>query len=624
MRRTGNPWTAILSLAATIAVVSIAAPAGAEEGLEFYQMVDRKLVGTSDTFTLSVFTSVGDEGELRLPASNKLEVLNRAEGTQMSIQMGGNGRFIKRTRTYELTMRAKRTGTLVIPPAQLKLKGKVYRTKPITLKVVAGHAPGATSSPARPGNPLDDLDQPFGGPPRSLRDLQDRFGLSDEMSIPRSDSDLFLKATLDKQEVFVGEQATYTVYIFSRVDLASVDAVVLPKLEGFWSEDLENPSQLTPQEKTVQGVPYRVYLLKRRALFPVTAGNLEVSPAEADITSGFVFAGHKLHRKSNGLKLKVKPLPPGGPPSAGGRNVGSWKLSTESSAPEVELGTPVTVKVSLEGTGNFKNVELPRIKAPPNVRVYDPTATDKPMVKAGRFGGRRTQEYLVSPQSTGAFTLPGLRFDYFDPSAGQYKLAETEPIRMKVVPGEGGTVDSVAPSAGAPKNVLAGGGLRPLLRKPHFGASSRPLWSERWFWPAVAVTPLAWLGLALAGALQRTRQSRIESPEDKRRRKARGAAARLKKAESLKKGRAGEFYGEVERALGEFLEARLKLELPFSGLTRDALAERMRELRVPPPRQTLVLRVLERCDAGRFAPGESGTDRDSVLQLAATAMEGWE
>lgn len=616
MRRTGN---SALGLATGLMLALCASAAIADEGLEFYQSVDRRVVGTDDTFTLSVFTSVSDEGELRLPSSRKLQVLNRAEGTQMSIQMGGNGRFIKKTRTYELTMRAKRTGTVTIPPSRLKLRGKVYRTKSITIKVVPGHAPGA--SPVAPGNPLNDFDRS----PGSGADLEDRFGLRDER-VPRADSDLFLKATLDKQEVFVGEQTTYSVYIFSRVDLASVDSVVLPKLDGFWSEDLENPTQLTPQERTVDGMLYRVYLLKRRALFPVSAGELEITSAEADITSGFVFAGHKLHRKSNPLKVKVKPLPPGVVVAAGGRNVGSWKLSAESSAPEVDLGTPVTVKVSLEGIGNIKNAELPRLKAPANVRVYDPTSSDKAWVKGGKLSGRKVQEYLVAPQSTGTFTLPALRIDYFDPGAREYRYAETEPIKIKVNPGEGAPADPAgsASGAGAAKNVLVGGGLKPLLRKPHFGTAAEPLWRAPWFAGAVAGPPLLWLGLAFAGAMRRFRASRELDPDDRRRKKVKDASHRLRKARGLIQASAAEFYGEVERAVGELLEARLGLERSYLGLTRDELATRMREAKVPAPRQARVLQLLERCDAGRFAPGESPADRAPVLALAESAMEGWE
>ncbi len=103
----------------------------------------------------------------------------------------------------------------------------------------------------------------------------------------------------------------------------------------------------------------------------------------------------------------MKPLPPGAPPGFSAVNVGHWDLSTEASESEVELGQPVTVKVILEGRGNLHNVVLPPLTAPEGLKVYDPTPSDKFSVSRGQVGGRQVREYLVMPQQTGTFTLPG-------------------------------------------------------------------------------------------------------------------------------------------------------------------------------------------------------------------------
>src|SRR5262249_56746375 len=133
------------------------------------------------------------------------------------------------------------------------------------------------------------------------------------IDVPRSDSDLFLRSSLDADEVYVGEQVTLSIYVFSRVDLSSVDAVNLPKLDGFWSEELDSPSQLSGEHKVLNGVPYRAYLLKRRALFPMKPGAMSIAAAEADITTGFLFAGRRVQLTGKELLLKVKPLTPGAP-----------------------------------------------------------------------------------------------------------------------------------------------------------------------------------------------------------------------------------------------------------------------------------------------------------------------
>jgi hypothetical protein len=450
-----------------------------------------------------------------------------------------------------------------------------------------------------------------------------------EPEVPRSEADLFLRASLDRNDVYVGEQVTLSLHIFSRVDLSSVDAVTMPKLGGFWSEDVESPTQLAAEQRIVNGVPYRAYLLRRRALFPVKAGTLSISPAEADITTGFLFAGHRVHRVSNPLAVRVRPLPPGAPPGFVSAHVGRWQLTLEVEPTQVELGQPVTARVVVEGVGNVKNVTPPRIEAPASLKVFDPTVTDRLTPSRSRVHGRRVHEYLLMPQATGTFRLPELAFPYFDPVSGRYTVARAGPVELTV--SAGAVAGGAAPAGGAPagpagteapKNVLAAPGLRPLRHQAHFLAPSAPPWSQPWFLAAL-VAPLGlWAVVALVGGVR----GRLAAPSEGmlQRRRTREARRRLAAAERLQgEGSAPAFYGEVEKALLHFLEARLRG--PVGGLTRAALEQRMAEAGVAVERRRRVLGVLEACDHGRYAPGGvEPAARGRVLDDAAAAMEGWD
>jgi len=183
-----------------------------------------------------------------------------------------------------------------------------------------------------------------------------------------------------------------------------------------------------------------------------------------------------------------------------------------------------------------------------------------------------------------------------------------------------GTVAPPGPEAGA-KNVLAAGnGLKPLRYQASFDAQRPPLWRRAFFAPLLA-GPVALLALAIAGGAVRQRLSK-EDPQAARRRQARAARARLSAAEKLKaEGEPAQFYGEVEKAVIRFLEA--KLEVPAAGLTREALDARMAERGVAGARRQQVLQVLDQCDVGRFSPGGGDAARSRVLSDAAAAMEGW-
>jgi hypothetical protein len=632
MRRTGS-GCAVLALLALLA----AAPAGAE--INFYQEADREEVGTEDTFRLTVIAvDAPNSAQVELPSSDDFEVLSTSRSTESSFVFSSGGSpVMQTTRRYTLLLRANRTGRLTLPPAEMTVQGRTLRTQPVVLTVRSGRlGPPPGQAGGFPGGFPDPFRRPpFGGFPDPSDPLDEPEAVQqqqeeEQVDVPRGDADLFLRASLDRREVYVGEQLTLALYIYSRVDLSSVDAVTMPKLEGFWSEEVDSPTQLTGEDRLVNGMRYRVYLLRRRAIFPMKSGTLTISPAEADITTGFLFAGHRVHRVANPLEVEVKPLPPGAPPGMAPSNVGSWRLSRDVAQTRVELGQPVTVRVVLEGQGNVKNVTPPRLQAPPALKVYDPTTADKVAPVRGRIQGQRVQEYLVMPQRTGTFTLPAMEFPYFDPATRRYEVARTDPVELVVEPGAGGVAALPGSSSTAlrdaeaeQKNVLSAGGLRPLRHQARFEAPATPVWQRPFFVPAVVAPVGLLLVLGVAGLVRG--QLSAEGEAGRHKRQAREARKRLAAAEKLHTAgsKAEAFYAEVERALQSFLEARLRA--PVSGLTRQVLEARLEEAGVGAELRQQVRYVLDSCEAGRYAPGaEDPRVREQVLGAAAAVMEGWE
>lgn len=624
MRRTGRGQAVLCAVLALLA----SAPAWAD--IEFYQSVDRTEVGTEDTFRLTVVAvDAPASATVQLPRMGDFEVLSSSRSSQRSIQLSGGGpAVIQDVTKHVFVIRANRVGKLTIPPATLTADGKTYRTEPIQLTAKRGRVGPPPSQAQRGGLPDPFRNFPMPDPFADEEDQPQQQGMDEEdLGVPRGDSDLFLRETLDRDEVYVGEQTTLSLYIYSRVDLSSVDSVTMPKLEGFWSEDVESPTQLTSEQRVINGIPYRAYLLRRRALFPVKPGTLSVTAAEADITTGFLFAGHRVHRVSNAQKVKVKPLPPGAPQGFNAANVGNWTLSVDVSQTRVELGQPVTVKVVLDGVGNLKNVTPPKLTGPDALKIYDPTTSDRLTPNKTKVQGRRVMEYLVMPQRTGTFTLPALEFPYFDPRAGKYDVSRTEPVTVTVEAGAGGVASlgnsptHAADAAAAQKNVLAtGGGLRPLRYRASFEAPAAPVWQRPFFLPLVLAPVGLLLGAMVLGQVRGKLMTETEAGRNKQ--QARAARKRLAAAEKLQKeGSASAFYGEVEKAMLDFMAARLGA--PVGGLTRDALAEKLASAGVDAERKQRVLFVLEACDMGRFG-GSEVSGREKVLDDAVAAMEGWD
>ena len=609
MRRTGSPLAAA-------AVLALAASALAAEAPVVSQEVDRAEVGTDDIFTLTVRAVDAPSGaSLQLPDVPTVETIGTSRGVESSIRFGGGGPRVQQTSTLRVRMRALKPGKLVLPPAELHTASGVFKSQTVTLMVKSGHVQGPQGT-ARP------RPDPFGMGPFGDDD-ENPFDVFRRRQQAAGERDLFLRGELDKKEVYQGEQATLSLWIYARVDLSRVDAVTMPKLDGFWTEDVETPKELSGETRTVDGVPYRAYLLRRLALFPVKAGPREIGPVEADITTGFLFAGRREHRASQPLTVKVRPLPPGAPAGFQPSAVGAWALSAELTSERTELGAPVTLRISVEGRGNVKDLVLPRPVVPPALKLYEPTTSDKTSTVRGRIQGRRTQEFLVLPQQTGTFEIPPLELAYFDPETQRYERSRTAPLTLAVVPGAGASTVVAAPGRTeepAARNVLNATALRPLRVSAALDRPPPP-WRRAWFLALLGLPPLIFAG-ALAGQAVQRRRARSDPRGEQRRREQR-ARARLVALRTSGQGMDDvAFSAEVDAAVAELLSVRLGT--PVTGLTREALRARLADAGAPPELQARVIRVQDACDEVRFAPGAARMDRAAVLDDAEALAGGWE
>ena len=608
MRRTGSSLAILLVVAAPVLALA-AAPTPVVT-----QDVDRTEVGTEDVFVLTVRASdVPSGSSLQLPDMPTVETIGTSRGTETSIRVDSGGPRVQQVSTLRVRLRAQKPGKLVLLPAELHTSSGVFRSQPVTLTVKAGHVGDSGGGRTRP--------DPFNTSPFA-EDEDNPFDAFRRRTQPTGERELFLRGELDKKEVYQGEQATLSLWIYARVDLSRVDAVTMPKLDGFWTEDVETPKELTSETRTVDGVPYRAYLLRRLALFPVKSGQREIGPVEADITTGFLFAGRREHRASQPITLKVKPLPPGAPPGFQPSAVGSWTLGSELTSERTELGTPVTLRLTVEGRGNVKDLVLPRPVVPPALKLYDPTTSDKTSTVRSRIQGRRTQEFLVLPQQTGTFEIPAMELVYFDPDTGRYERSRTAPLTLTVVPGAGSSTLATSAARGdepTARNVLNATALRPLRVQAELDRPQPP-WRRGWFLALLAFPPLAFVGMLAGQAVQRHR-ARSDPRGEQRRREQRVRARLAALRTSGPQLDDVAFSAEVDGAVAELLS--LRLGAPVTGLTREALRARLAEAGAPPELQARVVRIQDACDEVRFAPGASRIDRAEVLADAEALAAGF-
>ena len=588
-RKTGNAFALALFLAL---------PVFAAGEVEFSATTDAAEVPLDGTVTLRVtatYASKAETGELQIPAFADFDVVSRSQSEQVTFTLSNSAPSFRRTVLTSLALTPKRIGDLTIEPVRLEFKGKTLQTERIRIHVVPvgqavrGSTPPAASTDDRVADSLD----PFA-------------------DVHPGQRDLVLRAAVDNERPFVGQQITYSLYLLARTNVSSIEKLQIPRLDGFWSEDVEAPQQLVPEQRILDGVPYTAYLLRRRALFALRPGKATIEPAEVQVLTGFgmLFSRGSSRRTSQPLELDVQPLPPGKPAGFDLGNVGQWTLTASAEPSAVQVGQPITFRLVASGKGNVRDLRLPKLPAVPGMRAYDATTSDKQSVDRGVITGTRTVEQLLVPERTGAVEIPSLALDIFDPAQKQYRTVRTEAIPLRV------SAAPVGQPAAEPisQNLLAGGGLRPIRFRLGSTTRAMPPWSEPWFWPALALPPF---GLALVVGFAGLRRMLHVDPARKRVRLARNAATRrLRGARALlERGESVAFYAEIARAVTGYLAD--KQGVAAAGLTREELSAALVSRGHSEETVRRLVRILDDCDRARFAPGSGDAPaREAMLGRA--------
>lgn len=614
-------WGARAAARALIAALAFALPlrpagAAADEP-EVAASVDRDELALDETLTLSLVvttSSRGDAGELQPPALRDFDVVSRSTSEQVSFAFGSNAPNFRRTAVTTLQLTPHRAGALVIEPARLAYHGQTYSTAQIAVRVL----PAGRAAKGRAKPPPSD---PYAAAPGSDRDPSPR-GFEDPDPPRVGSRDLMLRGTVDNPRPFAGQQVTYSLWLLARVNVSGIDKLQLPRMDGFWAEEIESPQQLVGEARVVDGVPVQAYLLRRRALFPLRPGKLPIDAAQVDVLTGMglLFARSSVHRAAQPLELDVQPLPSPRPPGFDDGNVGQWSLSASVDPPRVSAGQPVTFRLVLSGRGNLHDVQMPALPQLSSVRAYDATVSDKPSLEDGRAGGTRTVEQLLVPERMGDLELPSLALPVFDPTAREYKTLRTPALHVAVgAAGPSGEASLEGGAAASGQNLLASGGFRPIRLRLARVDISTPPWTSAWFWSVLLGAPLA-LGLVASG--RRALSLLARDPEQRRVRGARGLARkRLREAESLlgREGPAGAgFHAAVAHALSGYLSDGQGLSP--AGLTRDELAAALSTRGHRKAVVDALFGLLDECDRARFAPGARERKSQQALLQRADAL----
>lgn len=516
------------------------------------------------------------------------------QGRSTSVQMI-NGKTTKSVQTtYSYVLRPVKAGKFTIGRASAKVKGQDIYSDPVTIEVVAS---GASSSGSQPSGSSQ-------GAQQSQR--QSQSGIV-------QDDDIFLTMELSRSNVVVGEPVTATIKLFQRVNVAGFESAEFPTFNGFWSQELEAPTNIEFARETYDGQIYNSALLRKFVLIPQQQGQVRIDPAElvclvnvrvstggASIFDGF-FDDYRTVRKkvsSKPVTVNVSPLPAGAPASFAG-GVGEFRISAELSKDTIRTHEAASLLVTVTGKGNVSLLEAPKISFPPDMEVYDTKISEK--IDRGGLTGSKYYEYPFIPRSHGEFVIEPVKYSYYDVNQKKYVTLETPPIPITVERGNETDAGGMVVTGNVQKDVRNLGSDIRFINTKAAGLSSKGDFfvESAIFW--IIISLLIAVAAACWAALRHLAARRADVVGTKNKKATKMALKRLQLAGTfLKQNLYTAFYEELHKALLGFISD--KLNMPASELSRERITEALKEGNVNEELIGTFIGILDACEFARYAP----------------------
>ncbi len=523
------------------------------------------------------------------------------KGSSSSIQIINGKKSSSHQTTFTYILIPKSTGTFQLPVATATLSGDRISSASVSIQVVSD---GASASPSS-GQSAASGKSSGGGQASSTGDI--------------SSADLFLKLSLSRSEVVIGEPITATLKIYQRTNVVGFENAKLPTFNGFWSQETFAPTNIEFKRESLDDKIYNTALLRTYVLIPQQSGTITIDPAElvclvnvrvntqaaTSIFDRFFQDEYRTIRKrvtTPSIKVKVNPLPAGQPASFGG-GVGNFGISARLTTDNLKTHDAASLIITVSGRGNVALLEEPKVNFPPDFEVYDTKTTENTDKSTGGTSGSKSFEYPFIPRSHGDFTIDPVEYSYYDVNAGKYVTLKTEPLHIKVAKGKGGDSAPVtAVTSGVERKDVKS--LADDIRfiftgKPNLSGSGVFFVGSALFWILLAL--MIFGAAAVYLAFRKVAAMRADVAGTKNRRATKMAQKRLRLAgEYLDKNLYTAFYEELHKALIGFVSDKLNMDM--SEISKDSIASALTEGGVGDEQTKAFTDLLDACEFARYSP----------------------
>jgi hypothetical protein len=563
-----------------------------------------EVVRAGQQFSVSWTIHSGD-GEFVAPSFTGFYKLMGPQTSYSSSTQIINGKISRETTySYVYYLQAVKEGRYVIPPASVIIKNKTYTSDSLRIEVIGNNGSQQNVSAGTAGN-------------------------NENENIGEPGENILLNLSVDKKQVFIGENVVATIKIYTRVDLSGISEIKYPGFEGFLKTDLNTPPLTSLKRENINGTIWGTGVVQQFLLYPQIPGEITIDPVQitvliqqksgqSDPFFGDFFSTYTTLPKavaSKAMTVKVDPLPGTKPVDFSGI-VGKASISATLNRDSVNVNDAVNLKFVVSGSGNLKLANAPDLKLPADLEVFDPKISDD--LKNGQNGttGQKTFDFLLIPRHYGEFKIPPVTYSYFNSATRQYNRLTTPELHFYARKGTEQNA-GVTVYGGVSKEDVKYLGKDIRFIKSSSGALKRTgnfLSSKRSFYSAYAFALILFLGVLFVRREHIRRNSDLTSVRN--RKAAKVAGKRLNQAGVfLKEGPADKFYEEILKAIWGYLSD--KLNIPVSDLTRTTAVNALKDNGIAEEELDNLTSVLDTCEFARFAPSSSETEAAKIYEGAS-------
>ena len=538
--------------------------------INFEVSVSKKQLGLNER--LRVDFAIDKPGDnFRPPSFSSFRVISGPMQSVSNVFVNGK-RTYSMTYTYFITPLKK--GVFDIEQASIEYEGNVYKTTPMTINVTE-----AVAIPIDPNDPKYIVDEK-----------------------------LHLVAEVSKRSPYINEPITivYKLYFAQNVNPTDVDVVDMPKYNDFWSYNVDIPNR-NIDTSIYKGERYNFVEWRKVVLYPQREGKLEIKPLSLDVTVNVPTAKRDFFQRviytqvpklvsAGKLTINVKPLPTEDQPDGFSGAVGNFSIDVSTSKKQLKANESLQAKVKISGRGNLRLFGMPNLQTPSAIEQYEPEISENIRSNLSGMSGSITQSYTLIPQVQGKYPIPSIDFSFFNPKKKTYVTIKSTEQLVDVTEGPlanravNPTTPSGAVSIDSPFKFIALDTSFVPINTPTFFRST--LFYLLWGSP---------LGLVLLYVAYAGRKRKQMGDTERVRMRTANRIARKYLSEAKRNiNNSEEFYVALERALHNYLKAKLKMET--SDFSKEKIKNILSQIGVEESLVSDFVSVLENCEFARYTP----------------------